>query len=163
MQSKIIALLADTGSLTKRFEQLMGVTPNLQLLRQSRELLCVEERHALSLKPRQMVLTREIKMGDGKKNWLFARTIIPLKTLRGSAKRLIHLKNDPIGKILFGRHGAKRTQMTISLTRDLPQTLINMGVKRNKLFFQRSSIFEFSSGPIMITEILLPDFPFYDD
>lgn len=156
-------MLADTGSLTDRFKQMMQVTPHLTLLNQGREMVSWRERQILSIKPRQMALVREIKMGYQQKNWLFARTIIPAQTLIGSARRLIHLKTKPMGKVLFGRHGAKRTQMEIFRTSQLPEKLSFLDIESEVSLWQRNSIFEFSSGPIMITEVFLPDCPFYNN
>lgn len=154
-------LLVDRGSLTEKFQQLMGNPPELTRLEQGHRFVSSQERLMLSIKPRKMALIREIKMGTGQQNWLFARTVIPLPTLKGTARRISNLNDTPIGKILFGRHGARRTQMTLSLTDELPNTVIKMGIVSERALWQRQSIFEFSSGPLMVTELFLPDCPIY--
>jgi chorismate-pyruvate lyase len=78
------------------------------------------------------------------------------------ARRICHLDETPIGKILFGRQGAQRKTMSVDLVDDLPQGLINLNINIEQPLWQRCSIFEFSSGPIMITETFLPDSPIYD-
>ena len=139
----------------------MGVTPRLTLLHQQREFLLAQERLSLGVKQRRLALVREIRMGKGEQHWLFARTVIPQETLSGSAKRVLFLKNAPIGKILFGRKGARRKSMHIGMSNTLPQTVFDMGIKISHPLWERRSIFEFTSGPVLVSEIFLPDCPVY--
>lgn len=161
LNTDIFALLSDRGSLTGRFEQVMGVKPRLTLLNQGRQMVSREERTKLGIPPREMALVREIKMGKHNKNWMFARTIVPNRTLQGPARRIASLNDTPIGKLLFGRNGAIRKSMEVNLTWELPQTLLAMGVIPEHQLWQRQSIFEFHSGPLMVTELFLPDCPIY--
>lgn len=125
-----------------------------------------EERQLLAIKPRVYSHIREITMGSDTELWMFARTVIPLGTLTGSAKRLAKIDKKPIGKILFGRNGAVRKTLQVDR--------INPGeVKSNQFNFaqfqsgndfdlwRRRSIFDLETGPIMISEIFLPNCPIY--
>ncbi len=161
LEPKAFSLLAEQGSLTQRFKQAMGSKPNLTRLYQGRQFVSSDERQMLAIKPRQMAMVREIKMGNIDQAWLFARTVVPLKTLLGSARRICALDETPIGKILFGRQGAERKSMKIELTSDLPKTLIDMDINIEHPLWERCSIFEFSAGPLMVSEIFLPDCPVY--
>ncbi len=163
MNSKIFALLCDRGSLTGRFKQVMGVTPRLTRLKQGRQFVLANERRILGIKPRNMALVREIKMGKGEQQWLFARTVVPMQTLSGSARRIAMLNDTPIGKILFGRNGAVRKSMSLELTENIPASVFELGIEVNHPLWRRRSIFEFSSGPLMVSEIFLPDCPIYAD
>lgn len=140
---------------------MMGQTPHLVRLNQKRQFVSRQERDLLSISRRQMALVREIKMGKGEQDWMFARTIVPLKTLQGSAKRIACLHQRPIGNILFGRNGATRSSMQVALTWQLPQTLVEMGIESDYPLWQRQSIFTFPSGPLMVTELFLPSCPIY--
>ena len=162
MNSQAFSLLSHRGSLTKRFKQVMGVSPSLTRLSQGYLFPSQDEKVMLDIKPRQVALIREIKMGKKEQNWLFARTVVPLQTLTGSAKRITALNNAPIGKILFGRNGAKRRWMQVSLTHNLPKSVIELGVTSDQKLWQRQSIFEFNSGLLMVSELFLPDCPIYD-
>jgi chorismate lyase len=161
LNSLTFSLLADKGSLTDRFKQLMGKQPCLTRLSQGRQFVSWQERQLLSMKEREMALVREIQMGDGEQDWMFARTVVPNGTLKGQAKRISFLNETPIGNILFGRNGATRTSMDITLTWELPQSLLDMNVLHEQPLWQRCSIFEFSSGPLMVTELFLPECPIY--
>ncbi|MET1255235.1 chorismate--pyruvate lyase family protein [Aliikangiella maris] len=163
MNPKTFALLCDRGSLTERFKQLMGVTPRLTRLSQRMEFVDYSERKQLNIQPRELALVREIKMGKGKQQWLYARTVVPIRTLSGPARRIVMLNNTPIGKILFGRNGAVRKNMDLELTNQIPNAVFEMGISVNHKLWRRSSIFEFSSGPLMVSEIFLPDCPVYAD
>ena len=162
MNPQIFALLCDRGSLTGRFKQVMGATPRLTKLSQGRQFVSPEERNMLDIPPRQMALVREIKMGKGEQNWMFARTVVPLQTLNGVARRISMLNEAPIGKILFGRHGALRTSMDVTLSDHLPLSLFELDIEVSQPLWQRRSIFEFDSGPLMVSEVFLPDCPIYD-
>ncbi|TQV73818.1 chorismate lyase [Aliikangiella marina] len=162
MNPQILALLCDRGSLTGRFKQVMGATPRLTKLSQGMQFVSPLERRVLGIRPRQMALVREIKMGKGEQNWLFARTVVPLRTLTGVARRISMLNDTPIGKILFGRHGAARSSMHVELTLDYPRSVAQFDLPTDQLLWQRRSIFEFDSGPLMVREVFLPDCPIYE-
>lgn len=140
----------------------MGATPRLTKISQGRQFVTPEERNLLGIPPRQMALVREIKMGKGEQNWMFARTVVPLQTLKGVARRISMLNEAPIGKILFGRQGALRTSMHVILSADWPPGLSELGIEVSQPLWQRRSIFEFKSGPLMVSEVFLPDCPIYD-
>lgn len=141
----------------------MGAKPRLTRLKQKREFATLDERALLPIAPRELALVREIKMAKGDKDWMFARTVIPNSTLNGSARRLANLKDAPIGKILFGRNGAERVSLSLELTEQFPVSLIQMGLNLVHPLWRRQSIFEFDSGPILVTELFLPDCPIYTD
>lgn len=141
----------------------MGAKPRLTRLKQKREFVSQAERALLPIAPRELALVREIKMAKGDKDWMFARTVIPNSTLNGSARRIANLKDAPIGKILFGRNGAERVSLSLELTDQFPTSLIQMELKLVHPLWRRQSIFEFDSGPILVTELFLPDCPIYTD
>ena len=159
----IFTLLSHRGSLTQRFEEVMGVKPRLTRLKQKREFVSREERALLPIAARELALVREIKMAKGEKDWMFARTVIPNSTLSGSARRLANLKDAPIGKILFSRNGAERVSLTLELTNHFPNSLKHLRASLDYPLWRRRSIFEFDSGPILVTELFLPDCPIYTD
>jgi chorismate lyase len=157
------AVLADKGSLTDRFKQMMGYAPVLTKLSQKRQFVSFEESLSLDIPFRQMALVREIKMADGENDWMFARTIVPHQTLSGPAKRIAFLNEKPIGQILFGRHGAKRISMQVDITSDFPQSLLRLGYEKRQPLWRRRSIFEFNQAPLLVTEIFLPHCPIYNN
>jgi len=105
-------------------------------------------------------------MGSEEELWMFARTVIPLETLTGSAQRLAKIDKKPIGKILFGRNGAVRKTLQVDRI-DPSQVKTNrfnfahFKGKENFDLWRRRSIFELETGPILISEIFLPNCPIY--
>lgn len=142
---------------------MIGAAPHLTRLSQGHQFVSAEERKRLEIKPRQMALVREIKMGNGEKDWMFARTLVPNRTLNGSARRISYLNETPIGQILFGRNGAIRQSMQVSLSHELPKIMFDSDVLLPHALWQRQSIFLFPSGPLMVTELFLPDCPIYNN
>jgi chorismate--pyruvate lyase len=155
-------ILTEQGSLTDLFTLLMGNTPKLTCLSQGRGPIDRIESHILGLRPRIFAHIREITMGTENANWLFARTVIPMETLTGTAKRLKHINNTPLGKVLFGSLNADRSQMHVELTTAEEVGLELPNVDKDFPLWQRQSIFELDYGPLLISEVLLPDCPIYD-
>ncbi len=161
MSPNTFELLAYRGSLTQRFKEMMGQTPKLTVLKQRREIIPIQDRISLPIGSREWAFVREIKMSKGNQDWMYARTIVPTATLKGNGGRLTGLGNTSIGKILFGRNGAYRQDLKIEEVIQLP---IVKGLKMqliNYPLWQRRSIFELQSGPILVTELFLPDCPIY--
>ncbi|MDH5432611.1 MAG: chorismate lyase [Gammaproteobacteria bacterium] len=163
MNQSTYEMLAYQGSLTAYFKNVMGVSPTLSCLKQGYAFPTSKERELLDIPARQYALIREIKMGKGDENWLFARSVIPLETLQGTAKRITSLRHVPIGKILFGRNGAKRSWMQVSLAYNLPDTLECLGDNMSPPLWKRQSIFRFTDKPLLVSEYFLPDCPIYED
>ena len=146
----------------------MGHPPELECLMQGKGYVTQSESRALGIKPRHLGHVREITMGTKNEHWLFARTVIPMNTLKGNAKRLARMNGTPLGRVLFGQINAKRVQMSLDIVfvEDLilseNMDLSGFNVPEDFPLWQRRSIFELESGPLLIIETFLPDCPVYD-
>ncbi len=100
-------------------------------------------------------------MGTEDVPWLFARTVIPMATLRGATKRLARMDKTPLGKILFGRTHALRKNMRLDLITADQQSMIRFGIPEGFPLWRRCSTFELATGPLIISEIFLPGCPIY--
>jgi chorismate--pyruvate lyase len=164
-----LALLTEQGSLTDLMERLMGQQPELECLMQGRGYVTQSESKALGIKPRHLGHVREITMGTNNEHWLFARTVIPMSTLKGRAKRLARMNGTPLGKVLFGQIKATRVEMSLGIVfaEDLilseNMDLSGFNIPDDFPLWQRRSIFELVSGPLLISETFLPDCPVYDN
>ncbi len=141
--------------------RLMGRAPTLSCLQQGKDYPTPQERQMLDIQPRSYAHIREITMGTENSRWLFARTVIPLTTLKGAAKRLTRMDKKPLGKILFGRNQALRKNMRLDLITVDPQSMILFAVPEGFPLWRRCSTFELATGPLIISEIFLPDCPIY--
>jgi chorismate--pyruvate lyase len=161
LNPNMLALLTDDKSLTSAFQQIIGKKPTLTCLVQKKELIRSNEKKALSLHLRQYAHIREILMGTKEQNWIFARTIIPLATLKKNYKRLAQLNSTSLGTILFKPNVSIRVSMKISFIRSDHSILSILSLKTKKLLCQRTSLFQLKSGPLLVREIFLPQSPIY--
>ena len=155
------SLLTEEGSLTKHIKQLMKCEPKLTCLMQKKTFVDDLEKQKLSIKSREYAHVREILMGNGDINWMFARSVIPFSTLRKSCKRLAHLNTTPLGTLLFQGNFAKRLSLEVSLIKANSPILQKLKINDNFPLWQRVSIFEVATGPLLVREIFLPNCPIY--
>lgn len=141
--------------------RLIGRAPVLRCLVQGKGYPSPQERCLLNIQPRAYAHIREITMGTEDNPWLFARTVIPMSTLKGNSKRLIRMDKTPLGKILFGRTHAKRKNMRLDLITADQQSMVRFGIPKEFPLWRRCSTFELSTGPLIINEVFLPDCPIY--
>ncbi len=162
MNADYLDILTEKGSLTDLFSRLMGNAPVLNCLSQGRGRIDGYESDVLGIPTRIFAHIREITMGTAKHDWLFARTVIPMATLSGKATRLKRMGSTPLGKILFGPLNAERIEMNLGLVFADEVGLGDWEIPKNFALWQRSSIFVLDTGPLLISEILLPDCPVYE-
>ncbi len=163
LKTKYLALLTEQASLTDLMTELMGHAPQLTCLWQGRGVASPEERAVLDIPDRKLAHIREITMGNGEELWLFARTVIPMTTLVGDAKRLAKINTMPLGKLLFGRFRACREQLELDTLYPDQAGLEEFDIPRDFPLWQRRSLFNIQTGPIFIQEIFLPACPLYDN
>ncbi|MCD1127019.1 chorismate lyase [Jinshanibacter sp. LJY008] len=78
--------------------------------------------------------------------WIWARTVVPEKTLSGPEQRLIELGDTPLGRYLFSQSTLERDYIQVSL--------------HDSLWGRRSRL-RLSGKPLLLTEIFLPSSPLY--
>lgn len=99
---QIQRLLLTNGSFTKELEALACTKISVQVVFSGLRLLSFDEKKhlGLPLKP-TLGYVRETILGAHGQAWVHAISVMPLDSLQGDAKRLRHLKNTPIGYVLF--------------------------------------------------------------
>ncbi|MCO7224532.1 chorismate lyase [Pleionea sp. CnH1-48] len=151
--------LTEPGSLTALMEHECGAPIQVKLCRQRMASVQRREREWLDLPAREWALIREVElMNPAGHRWVWARTVVPLSTLKGAAGRLRLLKEQPLGPTLFNRLNAVRVAMNLEVTQYNP-------VKQeeaNQRLWQRRSLFNMPSGQLLVSEIFLPDNPVYE-
>ena len=97
------------GSLTQQLRTFAGGKFRVLPLQESLQHPKADEIKQLRIKPSQRVWVREVLLfGDDPAPWVHARSVMPLRTLRGSGRRLKLLKNRSLGSVLFERGGVQR-------------------------------------------------------
>lgn len=162
MKANSLALLTEQDSLTELMKSLMGAAPTLDCLSEGRAKVSSDERQLLDIPARQVAHVREITMGTPHNQWLFARTVIPKRTLAREANRLSRMRKVPLGKVLFGQLKAQRTQMRLDLVFAEEVNLQQFNIAPDFPLWQRRSIFQLNTGKLLISEIFLPNCPVYE-
>lgn len=107
-------------------------------------------------------MVREVELlGDGTP-WVFARTLVPVSSLRGSARRLATLGNKPLGAVLFSDPSMRRGQ--IQIARLLPRHPLFIAAtesleQKPAELWGRRTLFYLAGKPLLVNEIFLPNIP----
>jgi chorismate lyase len=94
------------GSLTQQLRDHAGGEFSVVRVKESLQYPHHDEVKRLGISRAKTVWVREVLLfGDEQKPWVHARSVMPLKTLKGSGRRLKRLKNRSLGSLLFERGG----------------------------------------------------------
>lgn len=121
-----------------------------------------DESFSLGTRPGRMALVRHVQLICKGEPWVFARTVIPVSSLHGRLKQLIHLGDRPLGAVLFADPGMQRSGVEISritpgqaLFADATADLL----EQPKEIWGRRSVFRIAHHPLLVSELFLPSFP----
>ena len=122
----------------------------------------LDETQALAMQPREMAVIRQVLLLCGKQPWVYARTVIPVSSLRGKLQQLTGLGTRPLGGVLFADPGMRRG--TVELAEIFPGQAVFAAATAHTRhqpasIWGRRSVFWLSSKPLLVSEIFLPDFP----
>lgn len=149
--------LLDTGSLTAHLRRKSGGHFRVQVLSQRWGLPRLSERRLLGMGDRDWGLIREVLLCCHDQPWVYARSILPARSLSGHLRRLRGLDSRPLGHLLFTDRSMRRIPYEICHTAaaDLPLCELQDSAA---MLWGRRSCFVFGERPIMVSEIFLPDF-----
>ncbi len=147
----------DSGSLTRKLRQACGEHFGVHLLAEARERPRPDEASALGVSPRQLAFVREVVLRCADAPWVFARTVVPLQTLAGPNRRLLHLGTRPLGELLFADPKLDRGPMEVTATRPGP-LLSEVWDGGGTALWGRRSIFRLLGRPLLVSEFFLPAF-----
>jgi chorismate--pyruvate lyase len=135
-----------------------GEAFNVEVLRQSWGGVWRDEARRLDLRRGRVAWVREVLLCNGAEPWIYARTIMPERVLRGHFRRLRHLGRQPLGRILFGRHPVSRGAIEVADLRegDGLYTRAAELVAVPSLLWARRSIFRVGGLSMLVTEVFLP-------
>lgn len=152
--------LFDTASLTERLIARCGGNFRVQLLDQRRTRPLRNEAGALGMRAGTRAVVRQVRLMCGATPWVFARTIIPPRTLARKSHRFTVLGARSLGAMLFADPSMERGETEVArltpsdrlyhlATRDLrdkPETI-----------WGRRSLFRLGGKPLLVCEFFLPD------
>lgn len=150
--------LLDSGSLTAKLIKLSGGEFSVQVLRQVYTRASRSEALALGIGFHERCLIREVILRGHKQPWVFARSVLPLRSLTGSLRHLRKQGNRPLGAFLFSQPQLKRSPIALALISRhhayLPEDLSG-----DAQVWGRRSIFSIANKPLLVSEVFLPGFP----
>lgn len=146
-------------SLTRRL--MTGCPENFQVevLRQRYAQIQKSEARLLDIPLCQYALLREVFLHCGRVRIVYARSVIPLKTLTGNQRRLAYLGERPLGSFLFSYPNMRRGQVQLASIQ--PGSLIYARATQftdtciDQLWGRRS-VFWLATKPLIVAEIFLP-------
>lgn len=153
--------LLDSGSLTTRLVKVSGGNFAVRVLHQGWGRPTADEAELLGLPHGQYAWLRETALLCHGQTWVYARSVMPLKTLSGKLRFLQRLKNSSLGALLFRDPSLTRSRFQIAQLPlgDLPLQRIGLTATDNDArVWGRRSLFQFHGRPILVGEIFLPTF-----
>lgn len=154
--------LLDTTSLTARLQQLCPGEFRVRVLSQATGRPTRDELRALDMRPDAGAIIRQVQLLCDGQPWIYARTVIPLTSVRGRLRRLAHLGTRPLGGMLFADRGMRREIVELACIRKgqgLYATATRGLRSKPAAIWGRRAVFRIARKPLLVTEVFLPSFP----
>lgn len=156
------AWLSDPGSLTRAVVARCRDRFRVELLRQARDRALPGECGLLAAGPPQATLVREVRLHCGDQAWVFARTLLPARSLRGPLFALTGLGQRPLGEVLFSDPTTRR--LRVEVARIMPRHHLFAAATdhlavRPAAICGRRTLFDYRGERILVNELFLPGIP----
>ncbi len=158
----IHAWLSDGGSLTRSVIASGRGRFRVDLISQGQGVALPSEAALLDGGPAQATLVREVRLYCGREAHVFARTLIPLGSLRGPVHALTQLGRRPLGEVLFSNPTTRRLRVEaarITPRHRLFARAISHLRRRPDELWGRRTLFDYGGERILVNEIFLPGIP----
>lgn len=155
----IACWLFDSASLTSRIVAACDHRFRVEVISQSWQRPFNNEARRLGMRRKRVALIREVFLYCGDMPWVYARTVIPRRTLSGRESYLANLGARPLGAMLFADPSMQRDPLEIA--RLTPQQgLYQQATARlpatTSPVWGRRSVFYLNHKPLLVNEIFLP-------
>lgn len=113
----------------------------------------------LGMRPGAYALVRQVHLVCGATPWVYARTVMPQRTLSGRARRLARLKTRSLGSLLFSDASMRRREMQVArlVPGDKLFTLASRSLAQSPQdLWGRRAVFTLDDKPLLVNEIFLP-------
>lgn len=157
----LLPWLLHPGSLTAALKQLSGGDFSVRVLDQSWQQPTLEERRTLGLRDRQRALIREVLLFGRGRPWVYARSVLPIRSLQGKSRYLRSLDSRPLGELLFSEAGIRRGPITLNRLERNPRCELAVLEGECGSAWGRRSIFWLRDKPLLVAETFLS--PFADE
>ncbi|MEH6557565.1 MAG: chorismate lyase [Oceanicoccus sp.] len=157
LPSAVRPWLLDRGSLTRRLIKASNNRFRVQVLQQSWQQPRRSEASLLGMSHREMAIVREVILLCADEPWVFARSVIPARSITGRLRRLRKFDDSSLGEMLFKDPSMRRKAFQIARI-DGGSEQIPAPLRQSHLLWGRRCRFELASQPIMVSEIFLAPF-----
>ena len=155
IQPSLLPWLFDASSLTARLIDLCGDDFSVRVISQRWQLLDAEEASAMSLNDVRSALVRQVLLCCGDRPLVYARTVIPVTTIKGAQRRYANMGNRPLGAMLFADRTMRREEVQVAV---LPVSHeANQFIKADEPVWGRRSVFRVADKPLLVSEYFLSD------
>lgn len=160
--AKYLPWLLDPGSLTERIVAHCRGSFRVRLLDQRRVRPLRNEAEALGMRAGTRAIVRQVQLMCGDRAWVYARTIIPPRTLARKSHRFTALGARSLGAMLFADPYMKRDSVEISRLTPADR-LYHLAshdlASKPEMIWGRRSLFRLGGKPLLVCEFFLPDIP----
>ncbi len=151
--------LFDEGSLTRRIICHCNNNFRVEVLSQQWKRPMLNEAIRLGIHPEQHALIREVLLYCGETPWVFARSVLPRRTLTGKRRFLGKLGSRPLGEILFSDPNIQRDELEVAEIKKgqrMFQCATGSLINTPESVWGRRSIFYLHKKPLLVNEVFLP-------
>lgn len=157
LSTQIKSWLFDRGSLTARLIGHCQGAFSVEVLSVERATPTPDEIEALGMRPRSQALIRQVLLYCDNKPVVYARTIIPLSSLRGELRGLALLGNKPLGAVLFADKSMRRKPMEITSLDTEHKCYEWTRCTASEPVWGRRSVFILRNKELLVSEFFLPE------
>lgn len=157
---KYLSWLLDPASLTERIVNHCGGNFRVRLLDQRRTRPLRNEAEALGMRAGTRAIVRQVQLICGDTPWVYARTVIPPRTLARKSHRFTRLGARSLGAMLFADPSMKRGEVEIACLTSSDQLyhLVTRELRdKPETIWGRRSLFRLGGKPLLVCEFFLPD------
>ena len=127
----------------------------MDVLSQTVEKPRLDELKVLGMSTGSYALIRQVRLCCDDSCWVYARTVIPLSSLRGKLRVYANLGTRPLGAMLFADRTMQRGEVMVTALAAgvLPAALT---IPQQGVVWGRRSVFKVSGKPLLVSEYFLP-------
>lgn len=157
LNETLLSWLLDPSSLTARLSQCCQQF-RVEVLGQDIQL-CSQEESTSDIAVAEQVLVREVLLYCDDVPQVFARSLLPMKSLTGEEQQLAHLGNQSLGQVLFSNKSLQRKCIEISAflpNSEVAKLAHHLALPSQPKLWGRRSTFMLHDKPLMVAEVFLP-------
>jgi chorismate--pyruvate lyase len=154
----LLPWLLHPGSLTAALKHLSNHQFRVQVLSQRWQQPSLEERRQLELRDRSRALIREVLLYGNGQPWVYARSVLPERSLAGKSRYLRSLDNRPLGQLLFSEPDIRRGPIVLNHLQRNPRCQLPVIQELHQRAWGRRSTFWLRGKPLLVAEAFLSSF-----